>query len=156
MIVLHLNVSVKLCCRVLHQCIVLTHWGWVTYICVSKLTIIGSNNGLSPGWHRAIIWTNGGILLIWPSGTNFNEMVIEIHPVSFTKCIWKSCLWNDGHFCLSLNVLRRTWMWRVNKTPMKLNYSVPIFSPYFRIIKIWVTCWISSSYLTDVIAAMLG
>ena len=27
----------------------LTHWGRVTYICVSKLTIIGSDNGLSPG-----------------------------------------------------------------------------------------------------------
>ena len=26
-----------------------THWGWVTYICVSNLTIIGSDNGLSPG-----------------------------------------------------------------------------------------------------------
>ena len=28
---------------------VLTHWGRVTHICVSKLTIIGSDNGLSPG-----------------------------------------------------------------------------------------------------------
>ena len=27
----------------------LTHWGRVTHICVSKLTIIGSDNGLSPG-----------------------------------------------------------------------------------------------------------
>ena len=27
----------------------LTHWGRVTYICVSKLTIIGSDNGLLPG-----------------------------------------------------------------------------------------------------------
>ena len=27
---------------------VLTHWGRVTHICVSKLTIIGSDNGLSP------------------------------------------------------------------------------------------------------------
>ena len=29
--------------------VVLTHWGRVTHICVSKLTIIGSDNGLSPG-----------------------------------------------------------------------------------------------------------
>ena len=28
----------------------LTHWGRVTHICVSKLTIIGSYNGLSPLW----------------------------------------------------------------------------------------------------------
>ena len=27
---------------------VLTHWGRVTHLCVSKLTIIGSDNGLSP------------------------------------------------------------------------------------------------------------
>ena len=27
----------------------LTHWGWVTNICISKLTIIGLDNGLSPG-----------------------------------------------------------------------------------------------------------
>ena len=29
---------------------------------VSKLTIIGSDNGLSPGRRQAIIWTNAGIL----------------------------------------------------------------------------------------------
>ena len=40
----------------------LTHWGWVTHICVSKLTIIGSDNGLVPGWCQVIIWTNAGIL----------------------------------------------------------------------------------------------
>ena len=42
----------------------ITHWGWVTYIWVSKLTIIGSHNGLSPGQRQAIIWTNAGVLLI--------------------------------------------------------------------------------------------
>ena len=40
-----------------------THWGWVTLICVGKLTIIVSHNGLSHGRHNAIIWTNAGILL---------------------------------------------------------------------------------------------
>ena len=35
------------------------------YIYVSKLTIIGSDNGLLPGWCQAIILTNDGILLIW-------------------------------------------------------------------------------------------
>ena len=28
---------------------ILTHWGRVTHICVSRLTITGSDNGLSPG-----------------------------------------------------------------------------------------------------------
>ena len=42
----------------------LNHWDRVTYICVSKLTAIGSENGLSPGRLQAYIWTNTGILLI--------------------------------------------------------------------------------------------
>ena len=35
-----------------HNCI-LTHWGRVTHICVGKLTIIGSDIGLSPGRRQA-------------------------------------------------------------------------------------------------------
>ena len=49
----------------------LTHWGRVTHICVGNLTIIDSDNGLSPGRPQAIIWTNVGILLIGPLRTNF-------------------------------------------------------------------------------------
>ena len=41
----------------------LTQWGRVTQICVGNLTIIGSDNGLSPGRRQSIIWTNAGILL---------------------------------------------------------------------------------------------
>ena len=48
------------------QYILLTHWGRVTHICLSKLTIIGSDNGLSPGRRQAIIWTNARISLIGP------------------------------------------------------------------------------------------
>ena len=33
----------------------LTHWGRVTHICVGKITIIGSDNGLSPERRQAII-----------------------------------------------------------------------------------------------------
>ena len=33
----------------------LTHWGWVTHVCISKLPILGSDNGLSPGRRQAII-----------------------------------------------------------------------------------------------------
>ena len=33
----------------------LTHWGRVTHTCISKITIIGSDNGLLPGQHQAII-----------------------------------------------------------------------------------------------------
>ena len=34
---------------------ILTHWGRVTHICVNKITIIGSDNGLSPERLQAII-----------------------------------------------------------------------------------------------------
>ena len=44
----------------------LTHWCQVTHICVGNLNIIGSDNGLSPGRHQAIIGDNAEILLIGP------------------------------------------------------------------------------------------
>ena len=83
----------------------LTHWGRVTHICVSYIITIGSDNGLSPGRRQAIIWTNDGILLIGPLGTNFNEILIEIHTFSFKKIHVKmsSAKWRP--FCLGLNVL---------------------------------------------------
>ena len=82
----------------------LTHWGWVTHICIGQLTIIGSDNGLSPGRRQAIIWTNDGILLIGPSGTNFSEILIGIQTFSFKKMHLKitSAKWRP--FCLCLNV----------------------------------------------------
>ena len=53
----------------------LTHWGRETHICVAKLTIIGSENGLSPGRRQSIVWTNAGILLIRTLGTNLSEIL---------------------------------------------------------------------------------
>ena len=82
----------------------LTHWGRPTYICVGKLTIIGSDNGLSPGRRQAIIETNFGILLIGSVGINFSEILIEIHTYSFRKMHlnMSSAKWRP--FCLGLNV----------------------------------------------------
>ena len=76
----------------------LTHWGRVTQICVGKLIIIGSDNGLSPGRRQAIIWTNAGILLIWPLGTNFSEISIDIQTFSFKKIHFKMSSGNGGLF----------------------------------------------------------
>ena len=84
--------------------ITLIHWGRVTHICVNKLIIIGSDNGLSPGRRQAIIWTNAGILLIGPLGTNFNEIFIEIHTFSFKKMHLKMSSGKRRPFCLGLNV----------------------------------------------------
>ena len=63
----------------------LTHWGQETYICISEYANIGSDNGLSPIRRQAIIWTNVGILLIGPLGTQFNETLIEIRTFSLKK-----------------------------------------------------------------------
>ena len=83
----------------------LTHYDRVTQICVGKLTNIDSDNGLSPGRRQAIIWTNAGILLLGPLGTNFSEFLIVIHTFSFNKMHLKmsSAKWRP--FCLGLNVL---------------------------------------------------
>ena len=77
----------------------------MTHICVGNLTIIGPDNGLSPGRCQAIIWTNARILSIGPWGTNFSEILIDIQTVSFKKMHVKmsSAKWRS--FCLGLNVL---------------------------------------------------
>ena len=89
-------ISSSVCC--------LTDWGRVTHICIGKLTVIGSDNGLSPGRRQAIIWTNAGIL-IRPLGTNVSEMLIGIQAFSFKKMYLKmsSAKWRP--FCPGLNML---------------------------------------------------
>ena len=99
----------------------LTHWGRVTHICVGNLTIIVSDNGLSPGRHQAIIWTNAvrerplnlithslnqcWNIVDWTLGNklqwNFNRnSYIFIQENPFETVVWK---WRP--FCLGLNVL---------------------------------------------------
>ena len=84
----------------------LTHCGRMTHICVGKLTIIGSDNSLSPERRQAIIWTNVGILLVGPLGTNSNEILIAIQTFSFKKMHLKisSAKWRP--FCFGLDVLK--------------------------------------------------
>ena len=56
-----------------------THWGRVTHIGIGNLTIIASDNGLLPGQHQAIIWTNDGILSSskwWPFCLGLNVLKI--------------------------------------------------------------------------------
>ena len=75
-----------------------------TYICISKLNISDSDYGLSPGQHQAIIWTNGGKVIIWPLGTNFSELLIEIDTFYSIKFMWKHPLWNGAHFALAMSI----------------------------------------------------
>ena len=83
----------------------LTHWGRVTHICVANLTTIDSDNGLSPGRRQAIVWTNVGILLIEPLGTNFSDILIEVITFSVKKMHLKMSSGNLWPFCLGLNEL---------------------------------------------------
>ena len=75
------------------------------HICASKLNIIGSDTSLSPSRRPAIIWSNAGILLIGPLGTNSNEISININTFSMKKMHLKmlSGIWRP--FCPNLNVL---------------------------------------------------
>ena len=103
---LHISVSNTIKTVRLGRYLPLTHWGRVTHICVGNLTIIWSDNGLSPGRRQAIIWTNAGLLLIGILVTNFSDILIGIKTFSYMKMHLKmsSAKWRP--FCLGLNVLR--------------------------------------------------
>ena len=91
------------------QC--LTHWGQVTHICVSKQTIIGSDNGLSPDRRQAIIWTNARILLRGTLGTNFSEILSKIHTFSFKKMHLEMSSAEWLQFRLGVDVLTDIDIW---------------------------------------------
>ena len=74
---IHLGISHEMLKGVSLKITDLTHWGRVTHICVSKLTIIGSENGLLPSRRQAIISTNAGLLSIGPLRTYFNEILVK-------------------------------------------------------------------------------
>ena len=85
------------------------------HICISKPTIICSDNGLSPhqrqaiglspSQHWAIIRTNAGMLVIGSLETNFGVIWIKI-DIHWRKCTWQYRLQNSGHLCLGLNLLK--------------------------------------------------
>ena len=90
----------------------------VTHIWVSKLTTIGSDNGLSPDRRQAIIWTNAGILLIGPLGTKFSDVAIETLTFSFKKMRLKvsSAKWRPFRLGLNVSIYR-------GKTPSLQCYN---------------------------------
>ena len=73
----------------------------------------GSDNGLLPVRHQAIIWTNVGLLSVGPMGTDSSEILIKIKEFSFKKINLKmwSAKWQPCYSCL--NVL---WHW--SRPPM--------------------------------------
>ena len=101
----------------------LNYFGRVTPICVSKFTIIGSDNGLSPIRRQAIIWTNAGILLIRTLGTNFSEILIQIRTFSNKKMYLKMSSGKWRPFYLGLNVLRQIWITRLENDIIYQNLT---------------------------------
>ena len=102
----------------------ITHWSPVTHICVSKLAITGSDNGLSPGWRQTIIWTNAGTLLIGHLGIKFSEILIKVYIFSFKKMhlTMSSGKWRP--FCRGLKLSKKInvvicppllcwWVWQL-------------------------------------------
>ena len=77
---------------------------WRLYASVNY-AIIGSDNGLSPVWWQPIIWTHDGLLSIWPKGTYFIEILLEIQKFSFKKMYLKCRLQKWRPSCPGLNEL---------------------------------------------------
>ena len=69
----------------------LTHGGLMTHTCtlVNHWTIIGSENGVSPVWHQAIIWTAVGLLSIKSFEANFSEIFRKIQTFTLDKIYFK-------------------------------------------------------------------
>ena len=68
---------------------ILTHWGWVTHMCVNTLTIIGSDNGLAPGHYLNQWWD----IANWALGNKFQCFLTQnlhffIHENAFEN-VWK-------------------------------------------------------------------
>ena len=108
--------------------IYLTHWGRVTHTCASKLTIIGSGNGLSPGRHQTIIWTKAGILIIGPLGTNVNSNIF-IQEDAFESVVcemaamlfWLQCVKHyDIQYTSGINVMKHQCI-----NTISLNWCIP-------------------------------
>ena len=128
---------------------VITHWGWVTHICISKITIIGSDNGLSPGPRQAVIWTNTRILLIRTLRTYFNitcsfkkmhlklssekwqQHYFFLFPFCKTARSTESCIYLTGvttailwRHQSNLNVITKRsfqWVWKWRKSTNERN-----------------------------------
>ena len=73
-----------------------------------------SDNGLSPVWHQAIIWSNGGLLSIGSLATNFSEILTKIQNFSFTKMHLKILSAKRRPFCPGgdkLTIWHGSWFW---------------------------------------------
>ena len=99
----------------------LPNWGQVTHVYFSKLTTIGSDNGLLSDRRHVFIWTNAAILLIRPLGTNFNEFCVEIHifslKIPFESVVWKMAVISARSKCIEMWCCVINWvLYRIYQT----------------------------------------
>ena len=91
----------------------------------------------SPSRPQAIIWTNAGILLIGPLGTNFSEIFIKITTFSFKKMRSKVSSGKRRPSCLGLNVINASIF-------NDMSWSVPTiiltFCPYLYSLHSMIPC----------------
>ena len=122
------------------------------HICVRQLTIIGSDNGLSLGRRQAILWSNAGILLIGPLGTNFSEILNGIQTFSFKKLHLKTSSAKCRLFCRGLNELSCLRLCGRDSLLAQSTWSnSPIFSSY-PAASVRIHVLISPSYKNDIIS----
>ena len=85
------------------------YWGRMTHICVSKLTTIGSDNGLSHGRCKAIIWTKAGNIVEWGPGNEIQWTFNRNLNISFKIKQFKMASGKWRSFFFGLNVLRQLY-----------------------------------------------
>ena len=115
----------------------------MTHIYVSKLVIIGSDNGLSPSRRQSIIRTNAGRMLIQTLGTNFNENYLR-----FTVSLQRRHYEHDDisnhqpHDCLLTRLFRRrskkhqspaslAFVCRIQRWPVNSPHKGPVTRKMF-------------------------
>ena len=84
---------------------------WRKYASLHK-TVFGSDNGLSPLWHQAIIWTNAGIILITSLRKKLQLNLRRNSYIFIQQNTFQNAVCKIVAICLGLNMLNvctRTW-----------------------------------------------
>ena len=130
----------------IQQMIIKTHWDRLTHICVGNLTIIGSDNGLSPGRRQAIIWINAVNIVNWPLRNkfqwNFNKNSnIFIHENMFESVVC-DCHFVSASICEENTI--RVVLASIAKPHSRMTSWLHLCNP----VLIWLTGWLVLSYVS--------
>ena len=120
---------------------------WRIYASVNKPPLlVMADNGLAPDRRQAIIWTNAGILLMAPLGTNFSEILIEIGPIFIQENAFENVV------CAMSAILSRSQYVDTIKTCGHCHYpaiachlfDLNLCGSYFQnnVIMLWVVRWV--------------